>query len=110
MVLEELASFWSSRLRNFGTNFQPIRVSRAFMLTRISLFLFSHSLCSTMNTASSLQISHVSVCQQVSQKAGPRHKVLCSAPVLAVRSFLPLASPCPLDTMLVGVKDLSEQR
>lgn len=47
---------------------------------------------------------------QVSQKAGAGYNVLCSAPILDVTSFLPLDSPCQLDTILVDIKDLREQR
>lgn len=47
---------------------------------------------------------------QVSQKAGAGYEILCSARVLVVTSFLPLDSPCQLDTILVDIKDLCGQR
>lgn len=63
-----------------------------------------HKQCQLLTNTSCFSI------HQVSQKAGAGYKVLCSAPILVVTSFLPLDSPCQLDTILVDIKDLSEQR
>lgn len=72
-----------------------------FMLTCVSLFMFFYSLCST--SARSLQISRISPCQQIFQEAVPRYKILCTVPILVVKSYLPLTTPHHLDSVLVDV-------
>lgn len=72
-----------------------------FMLTCVSLFMFFCSLCST--SARSLQISCISPCQQIFQEAVPRYKILCTVPILVVKSYLLLTTPCCLDSVLVDV-------
>lgn len=72
-----------------------------FILTCVSLFMFFCSLCST--SARSLQISCISPCQQIFQEAVPRYKILCTVPILVVKSYLPLTTPHCLDSVLVDV-------